>query len=185
MKKLNLGCGISKKIDYINVDILESLKPDIVYNLESFPYPFKAESFDLIEANHILEHLSEPFEVMKELHRIVKKGGIIIIRVPHFSRALTHPQHKRGFDVSFPYYFDNKYLGNYTGIQLNCVNMRLKWFAQKHLMKKILPKVTYYALLIIGSVIDFFANVFPMFCSRVWCFWVGGFYEIEFAFKKE
>jgi len=184
MKKLNLGSGNFKKNGYINIDINKDLNPDIVYNLEIFPYPFKKNSFDIIEADHILEHLSDPFQVMKELHRILKKDGILIIRVPHFSRALTHPQHKRGFDVSFPLYFDNDYFGSYTGIQFKCEKMRLHWFAQKYLMKKHLPTITYYSLSIIGTIIDFFANAFPMFCSRIWCFWVGGFYEITYNFKK-
>ncbi len=106
MKKLNLGSGDFKKEGYVNIDVEESLQPDIVHNLEQFPYPFEDDSFDLIEADHLLEHLNEPFQVMKELRRISKPGGKIIIRVPHFSRAMTHPQHKRGFDVTFPYYFE-------------------------------------------------------------------------------
>ena len=35
-----------------------------------------------------------------------------------------------------------------------------------------------------GVVIDFFANLSPMFCSRVWCYIVGGFEEIEFDFRN-
>jgi predicted SAM-dependent methyltransferase len=184
MKKLNLGSGDFKKDGYVNIDVEESLQPDIVHNLDQFPYPFEDDSFDLIEADHLLEHLNEPFQVMKELRRIANPGGKIIIRVPHFSRAMTHPQHKRGFDVTFPYYFDNKFFGKYTGIELICEKMELHWFAQKYLMKKYLPLWMYYFLTWIGTVIDIFANASPMFCSRIWCYWVGGFYEIEFVFRK-
>jgi hypothetical protein len=35
----------------------------------------------------------------------------------------------------------------------------------------------------IGAVIDFFANLSPWLCSRLWCYWVGGFEEIEFIFR--
>jgi predicted SAM-dependent methyltransferase len=69
--KLNLGCGEDKKPGYINLDSNPSVGPDVVYNLNIFPYPFADNAFDLIEASHILEHLDKPFAVMKELHRIL------------------------------------------------------------------------------------------------------------------
>ena len=184
MKKLNLGCGHFKKEGYVNVDIAEQACPDIVHDLDQFPYPFKNDYFSLIEADHILEHLSDPFKVMEELHRISKPRGTIIIRTPHFSRAMTHPQHKRGFDVTFPKYFDDNFIGGFTGVKLLCDSVKLRWFSQRYLMKRILPAGLYYLLYGIGKVIDFAANLSPMFCSRVWCYWVGGFYEVEFVFKK-
>ncbi|MCP4373837.1 MAG: class I SAM-dependent methyltransferase [Deltaproteobacteria bacterium] len=184
MQKLNLGCGQFKKDGYINLDISPFSKADILHNLEKLPYPFDNNTFDVIEANHILEHLSDPFRVMAELYRILKPGGNIYIRVPHFSRALSHPQHKAGFDVAFYLYFDKDFIGGYTGTQFITKKMELHWFAQKYLMKKIFSPWIYYSLSIIGSIIDFFANLSPLFCSRIWCFWVGGFQEIEFVFEK-
>ena len=185
MKKLNLGCGEFKKEGYVNLDISETCYPDIVHNLETFPYPFDNDDFELIELNHLLEHLSEPFKVMSELHRLLKPEGLLVIRVPHFSRAMTHPQHKRGFDVTFPYYFDKNFLGGYTGVPFRCERMKLHWFAQKYLMKKMLHPFIYHLAAGTGIIIDLFANLSPILCSRVWCFWVGGFYEIEYVFNKE
>ena len=184
MKKLNLGSGGYKKEGFVNLDVSEDLSPDVVHDLEEFPYPFDGGTFDLIEADHVLEHLSDAFLVMEEIERILNAGGRAVIRVPHFSRAMTHPQHKRGFDVTFPMYFDEAAFGSYTGTRLICERLRLRWFAQRYLMKEILPKGTYLLLSAIGAVIDLFANASPLFCSRVWCFWVGGFYEIEFVFRK-
>lgn len=179
-----MGCGEFKKEGYINIDISKQFNPDIIHDLERFPYPFRDDCFDLIEADHVLEHLSDPFEVMKELNRILKPKGILIIRVPHFSRAMTHPQHKRGFDVTFPNYFDENFMGGYTGAKFVCEKMRLRWFAQKYLMKRLLPSGVYYILSGIGKIMDVVANLAPFFCSRIWCYWVGGFYEIEFVFRK-
>ncbi len=185
MKKLNLGCGEFKKAGYINLDSNPSLKPDIVHNLDIIPYPFADFEFDHIEADHVLEHLDDPFAVMGETYRILKSGGSLVIRVPHFSRGLTHPDHKRGFDVTFPYYFSPSFKGGYAGVPFELAYVRLRWFAQPYLKISVLPKVVYYPAAAIGKIIDFFANVSPMVCSRVWCFWVGGFEEIEFHFFKK
>jgi hypothetical protein len=36
----------------------------------------------------------------------------------------------------------------------------------------------------LGKAIDRAANWNPLVCSRLWCFAVGGFEEIEFVFRK-
>jgi len=135
-KKLNIGCGEFKKDGYINVDYYSVSEPDVKHDLNKFPYPFKDNEFELIEAEHILEHLDDPFRVMKELHRISKNNGLIIIKVPHFSRGFTHPEHRRGFDVSFPHYFDPAFKGGFQGFQLIAENIKLSWFAQPYLKKQ-------------------------------------------------
>ena len=182
LKGLNLGCGEFKKEGYINIDICDRLEPDVVQDLNHFPYPIKSDSFKLIESDHSLEHLENPFMVMKELHRILVKDGRLIIRVPHFSRGFTHPDHKRGFDVTFPYYFNKEFKGGYTGVEFRLEKTRLTWFAQHYLKKTVLSKPVYYSSIVIGKLIDFFANISPSLCSRSWCFCVGGFEQIEFHF---
>ena len=182
-KKLNLGCGEFKKKGYVNLDYYSVSEPDIKHDLNKFPYPFKDDEFELIEADHILEHLDDPFRIMRELHRISRNKGMIIIRVPHFSRGFTHPEHKRGFDVSFPHYFDPSFKGGYQGFQLNLKKMRLSWFAQPYLKKTVLSRPVFLTAKLIGKILDFFSNLSPFICSRVWSFLVGGFEEIEFHFQ--
>ena len=152
MKKLNLGCGHFRKEGFINLDISNLCEPDVLHDLDNIPYPFKNNTFDLIESDHVLEHLSKPFEVMKELHRILKPAGILKVRVPHFSRAMSHPQHKSGFDITFPCYFNDQFLGGFTGVKFIKKKLRLHWFAQNYLMRKILPMWLYIILSFIGFV---------------------------------
>ena len=109
MNKLNIGSGEFLKEGFINVDFYSVTKPDVTHDLSKFPYPFEDDYFDWIESDHCLEHLSNPFLVMKEIHRISKNNATIIIRVPHFSRGFTHAEHKAGFDVTFPYYFKKNF----------------------------------------------------------------------------
>jgi hypothetical protein len=183
MEKLNLGCGEFKKAGYVNVDSHAVCEPDVRHDLNKLPYPFDNNRFSTIEADHVLEHLDAPFAVMRELHRIAIDGAIIRIRVPHFSRGMTHADHKRGFDVTFPLYFNPAFKGGYQGIPLEIEKMRLRWFAQPYLKRTLMPGYLVSLGQLAGAVIDFFANLAPYFCSRIWCFWAGGFEEIEFLFK--
>jgi SAM-dependent methyltransferase len=182
--KLNLGCGAFKKPGYLNVDGNALVEPDVVVDLDRFPYPFADAQFELIEADHVLEHLHDPFAVVRELHRILRPGGTLRIRVPHFSRGFTHADHKRGFDVSFPYYFDPSFRGGYSGTELELVDLRLRWFAQPYLKRTVLGPVTFGIAAAAGRVLDALARISPFLCSRLWAFWVGGFEEIEFVFRR-
>src|SRR3989344_3341947 len=180
--KLNLGCGETKKDRYINLDKYESLNPDILHDLNESPYPFNDNVFDIIEARHVLEHLKEPFTAMKELHRILKPGGILFVKTPHFSRAFTHAEHKSGFDITFPLYFNKSFTqSGFFGVEFELQKMKLNWLANLHLMPYMgYGKTATVFLKAANKIISFFANASPGFCSRIWCFYVGGFEEIEF-----
>ncbi|OGZ06928.1 MAG: hypothetical protein A3C93_04560 [Candidatus Lloydbacteria bacterium RIFCSPHIGHO2_02_FULL_54_17] len=184
--KLNLGCGEDRKTGYVNLDRSPLVHPDVLHDLNTLPYPFPDGSFELIEAFHVLEHLDRPFDVMRELHRLLKQDGVLHIKVPHFSRGFTHTEHTCGFDVTFPLYFDKNFTkSGYYGVDFRLVSAQLHWLTLAHL----LPYMGYgpasvFFLKLVDKVISFFANLSPYVASRVWCFWVGGFAEIEFVFKK-
>lgn len=44
--------------------------------------PFKENTYDLIFCNHVLEHIPDHLQAMRELHRVLKKGGTLIAQVP-------------------------------------------------------------------------------------------------------
>ena len=182
-RKLNLGSGEFTKEGFVNVDYYSISNPDVSHDLNKIPYPFDDNYFELVEADHVLEHLVAPFDVMRELHRICAPGAIIHIRVPHFSRGFTHADHKRGFDVTFPYYFNPIFRPGYQKIPLKLIRMRLRWFAQPYMKRTIMSTLLVMLGQTGGMLIDFFANLSPWLCSRLWCYWVGGFEEIEFIFE--
>jgi len=97
--KLNLGCGRDIKKDFVNVDYKKFNGVDLVYDLNKIPYPFKDNTFDEIIMRNILEHLENPLNILKEIHRISKPNARIFIKTPHFSsnNAWGDIEHKRPF----------------------------------------------------------------------------------------
>ena len=89
--KLNLGCECDLRKDYVNLD-----KKD--FDLNIFPYPFEDNSIEEIVMVNVLEHLDEPYLVVKECHRILKKGGVLVVEVPSFHPSLKHKKWVHGFN---------------------------------------------------------------------------------------
>lgn len=44
---------------------------------------FESESFDFVTAHHLIEHVPNPSELMREIARITKTGGSVLIRTPN------------------------------------------------------------------------------------------------------
>jgi predicted SAM-dependent methyltransferase len=113
MTILELGCGNKKNKDAITVDKYTKYKPDVVHDLNSFPYPFEDETIDQVNLDNVIEHLENPIKVMEELYRITKIGSLVKISVPYFRSvwAYIDPTHKTFYTVdSFAYYDPNHYI---------------------------------------------------------------------------
>jgi len=68
-------------LDYITADIespLAKVKMDI------HAIPFEENSFDVIFCNHVLEHVRDDLQAMREMHRVLKPGGWAILQIPFF-----------------------------------------------------------------------------------------------------
>lgn len=74
-----------KNLDYV---IGTKYSEGIYYpkNISSFDLldlPFKDEEFDVVICNHVLEHIIDDGTAMKEIFRVLKKGGFAILQVPY------------------------------------------------------------------------------------------------------
>ncbi|MFW9872069.1 MAG: methyltransferase domain-containing protein [Candidatus Thorarchaeota archaeon] len=80
--KLNLGCGDFPLQDFINIDIYEGDKVDLVCNILKLPY--EDNSVEEIYAGHVIEHLTmeEARKGLKEWLRVLKPNGKIGIVIP-------------------------------------------------------------------------------------------------------
>jgi len=104
---LNLGCGNDYResiedIHWVNADS-GKCKKDVHMNMEWHTWPFKDDTFDLIEAIQVLEHMHKYkfIDVIREMYRVTKDGGEWLIAVPHaFSdNFITDPTHRMPFST--------------------------------------------------------------------------------------
>ena len=65
--------------DYVTADI-DSPIADVTADIINLP--FNDNSFDVIFCNHVLEHIQDDTKAMKELFRVMKKGGMGVFQVP-------------------------------------------------------------------------------------------------------
>lgn len=84
---LNFGSGYDYKSGYLNVDNGENIRKDLNYDLNKFPYPWEDNSVNKILLIGVLEHLEYPLKVLDECHRILKKGGVVHVKVPFHAHA--------------------------------------------------------------------------------------------------
>ncbi len=97
---LDIGCGLGsfiskagKGINTFGIDtnmkiVEHCLKEGNKVALASaLQLPFRSGAFDGIMCGHLLEHLSEPEEAFLEFNRVLKDGGVLIVRVPPFDSS--------------------------------------------------------------------------------------------------
>jgi SAM-dependent methyltransferase len=82
-------------VRYIKADLYPG-KPDIE-RIDMLEIPYPAESFDLVIANHVLEHVSDYLRSLQELRRVLRVGGIAILQTP-FSTRLHSTWCDKGID---------------------------------------------------------------------------------------
>ena len=112
---------------------------DVTYDITKIPE--KENTFDLILCYHILEHVIEDTKAMKELYRVLKPNGTVLIQTPfkedeiyedytitsetnrllHFGQedhvriysvdGLKKRLESEGFSVSVKQFEENEYLG--------------------------------------------------------------------------
>lgn len=95
---LDIGCGVGlllkrlkeqKNCDCVGVDIsdvaINALRqhgiPGQVSKLPRVPFP--DETFDVVVGTEVLEHLKNPAATVRQMARVAKKGGLLVVSVPN------------------------------------------------------------------------------------------------------
>ena len=112
--KLDIGCGASKKIGFVGVDILKLAGVDVIHDLNTFPYPFEDSTVTEVWMDQVLEHVIDPLKVVEEIYRITTNDAKITIGVPYFRSfyATIDPTHRSFFGTNWFNYFDPNHILN-------------------------------------------------------------------------
>lgn len=73
----------------INVDISAFDHVDVISDAGLLP--FKNRSVDLVLITAVLEHVPHPYEVVAEIHRVLKTGGRVYVEVPFLQAFHADP----------------------------------------------------------------------------------------------
>ena len=96
MTELLIGCGSRRDpiigrdewSELTTLDIVASHKPDVLWDLEEYPWPLENSSFDEIHAYEVLEHLGQQgdaesfFRCFGEIWRILRPRGKLMATCP-------------------------------------------------------------------------------------------------------
>ncbi len=60
-----------------------------ILNIETDPFPYKDNFFDLVLCSEVLEHLPHsPMPALKEMYRVAKPGGHVLITTPNINGSI-------------------------------------------------------------------------------------------------
>lgn len=167
VQKLHLGCGHDIRPGWINLDSANLPGVNVVHDIENIPWPFETGSIDRITAHQLLEHV-EYIPVLREAHRILKKGGVFDIAVPHFTSRnnWVDPTHKKTFSIrTFEFFvqhsrFDRDYYFDfaYTRIRRQRLVFEKNWLLYNFLVE---PLVNLHPKIAVLYEATFLRSLFP------------------------
>ncbi|NBD25824.1 methyltransferase domain-containing protein [Paenibacillus glycinis] len=109
MHRVDLGCGADKHRECVGIDIMPSVHPDIVHDLND-RLPLEDNSVSFLLASRSLEYAKDLGSVMKEIYRVCKHKAVVCIVAPHAQAAIhiANPAVRSHFNEYTPYYLTPK-----------------------------------------------------------------------------
>jgi SAM-dependent methyltransferase len=93
---------LKKHANVVSADIepgfYKIIDPKIKFS-DATKLPFQDEEFDIVIANHVLEHIPDDRKAMAEFYRVLKKNGLAILQVPF---STTIPSSLEQPDINDP-----------------------------------------------------------------------------------
>jgi SAM-dependent methyltransferase len=158
---LDVGCGrrpyektfFAGAGKYIGTDYLsDRSRPDVIAS--ALQIPFADNSFDTVVSTEVLEHVPDPLRAMREMQRVLKPGGFLILSTPMY-----WPRHEVPYDF-FRYPYDGMlYLVKESGLDLVRLFNRGRSYAfLGQVIEKIQP--------VPWRWVDWLINRFFLWCDR-------------------
>lgn len=143
-RTLNAGCGnrdISETLrgfgstEVVNYDIASEISEAVIGPLEKMP--FAAAEFDSILCNAVLEHVEAPEPVIREMVRVLRPGGHLVVAIPFLQPFHSCPGDFRRFTME-----GMRKLGTVSGLEVIAIHpthtiaQTLGWIIWDYLKEK-------------------------------------------------
>lgn len=107
---LDVGCGpgaitleIAERVApgaVIGMDVSEDFMPDVGSNVtfevgDAYALAYDDDSFDIVHAHQVLQHVSDPVAVLREMRRVVKPTGVVAVRDVDYAAMSWWPEDPR------------------------------------------------------------------------------------------
>ena len=87
---LDMGCGdqpyarliTETSTQYVGMDLSPEHTPKPHVCADSLALPFRSGSFDAVLSTQVLEHVRNPFTVFREISRVLKPSGYLVLTAP-------------------------------------------------------------------------------------------------------
>jgi len=81
--------GWLRRAPHWNVTTTDLAAPGVDYHWDITALPIDDQQYDAIVCGHVLEHIPDDASAMRELHRVLKPGGVAYIQVPYSRTSPT------------------------------------------------------------------------------------------------
>lgn len=91
---LDLGCGLRQKTydNCLYLEVYPSNSADLIVEPDCF-YPIKDQTLMGVGCFAVLEHVPKPWQVVREMYRMLKPGGYVMIDWPFLQPVHGYPSH--------------------------------------------------------------------------------------------
>lgn len=97
----------SQEVEYININSGKKLKHTFSYkhfNVEKDVFPWPDNTFNVVIFSEIIEHLlNNPCQVLREIRRVLKPNGTLILTTPNVARLENVAKMIAGANIYDPY----------------------------------------------------------------------------------
>lgn len=83
-KRLSRHIRAAQPGSYVPCDLFPQ-DPGVV-RVDMLHIQFDTDSFDVVIANHVLEHVDDEQQALAEVHRVLKRGGLAILQTPYSAK---------------------------------------------------------------------------------------------------
>lgn len=91
----------SKEADIKTINIEKKFNPDYVVDVEKEKFPVPDASWDAVLCFNLLEHIADEKNLLCEIRRVLKEGGVLLGSIPFLVNAHPDPHDYRRFTEEY------------------------------------------------------------------------------------